>query len=106
MPEAPLKSFLKRKPRRKFDPLGSGFDIDQANALGFQRGPQGHLQSRNPLTGQILKGIKHPTFDLALETDRKLGFLPYQDRQTGAIFTFKKNPDPNRFILFKRSHKK
>ena len=38
-----------------------------------------HWSSRDPRTGMILKNPKHPTFKLALEEDRKLGYTPYYD---------------------------
>ncbi len=45
-----------------------------------------HLDSRNPITGEILKSENHPTFRQALEEDMRLGYLPV--RINGKIYTF------------------
>jgi hypothetical protein len=49
-----------------------------------------HAFSRNPETGLLLKTPKHPTFNLALEEDKKAGYLPYSDG-AGNIYTFSKD---------------
>lgn len=82
----------------KFDPRGKGFDTKSSRASGAKRGAQGHLPSRDPRTGQVLKGLKHSTFDRAIRADAKAGFKPFVDRGTGRVHTFKGgNPDAKRF---------
>lgn len=50
-----------------------------------------HLPSRNPITGEILKSELHPTFNLALEEDEKLGYKAY--KKDNKVYTFDKIPD-------------
>lgn len=57
-----------------FDPEGSGYDSRTARLAGIKRGPDGHMASRDPVTGMQLKGRRHPTFDKAIETDRREGY--------------------------------
>lgn len=84
-----------------FDPFGAGFDTDNSRASGARpatSGPnKGHLPSRDPRTGQILKGRAHESFDKAIEEDLGLGFRPFIERGSGRIFTFRDSPDPKRF---------
>ena len=59
----------------KFDPEGIGYDLETAVAAGLTPDPQnGHWPSRHPDTGQVLKGRQHPTWDLAEQADRQLGY--------------------------------
>lgn len=60
-----------------------------------------HLPSRNPITGEILKFKDHPTFDLAIEEDKKLGYLPYIDNE-GKIYTFNKKPNMKKYKPYKK----
>lgn len=60
-----------------------------------------HLPSRNPVTGEILKSKDHPTFNLAIEEDKKLGYLPYIDDE-GKIYTFDKKPNMKKYKPYKR----
>ena len=62
----------------KFDPEGEGYDIDTAVAAGMKPDKTGHWQSRNPSTGQILKGRKHTTFNLTEEGEAKAGYEIYK----------------------------
>jgi hypothetical protein len=51
-----------------------GYDYDTAIAAGLQPKEKGeHWPSRNPETGQILKGRKHPTFRKTRKAERKMG---------------------------------
>ena len=93
-------------PKTIFDPSGAGFDIEASRASGATRSTVpgenfGHLPSRDPRTGRILKGFKHESFAIAIREDAKIGFFPFVDKKTGAIHTFKKNPDPKRFTAKK-----
>lgn len=62
--------------RPEFDPRGSGYDYASALAHGVQRQPVagGHMSSRDPQTGQSLKGAGHPTFWMGLEGDKQAGY--------------------------------
>ena len=88
----------KRLPPSKRSGRGD-FDSATARARGMTRGPSGHLPSRDPVTGKILKRISHPTFNKAIAADAKLGFKPFRNVKSGAIHTFKRNPNTK---LFKR----
>ena len=68
-----------------FDPEGDGYDYDQARAAGMEPGEDGHWQSREPNSGLQLKGRKHPTFDKAIETDRRMGYG--LEKQNGRYYT-------------------
>lgn len=48
--------------RRRFDPMGKGYDIETARKSGMTRDKTGHMGSREPKSGVILKGRRHPTF--------------------------------------------
>lgn len=79
-----------------FDPEGGDYDYATARARGM--GPagseagenMGHWPSRDPETGMILKGRRHPTFDLAIEEDAKLGYR--MKKKDGRYFTEKDQP--------------
>ena len=53
------------------------YDIKRAKELGYTKGANGHMPSRDYITGRILKDLQHPTIDKALEYDRKAGYIPY-----------------------------
>lgn len=57
-----------------FDPEGRGYDYNAARKSGIKRDETGHYPSRNPRTGQILKGRKHPTFGKTVEGERSAGY--------------------------------
>ncbi len=68
-----------RSRKKKFDPEGSGYDYDTARDAGLTPKPvegddKPHWPSRDPRTGVLLKGRKHPTFQLGVEEDEKLGY--------------------------------
>ena len=56
-----------------FDPEGSGYDQIRADELGYTRDKAGHLPSIDSETGMILKGLKHPTWDLMAGEEKRLG---------------------------------
>jgi len=78
--------------RKKFDPQGSGFDMDTALKFGMKpfAGPgpnKGHFGSVVPATRaqesgvgvppgsyMILKGANHPTFHKAVAAEKRRGF--------------------------------
>ena len=60
--------------KKKFDPEGSGYDYEEAIKGGEKPKKKGeHWSSRNPKTGQILKGKKHKTFHLAEKGEKEAG---------------------------------
>lgn len=61
-----------------FNPEGTGYDILTAIAAGLKRNSSGHMGSLDPRTGQVLKGRKHPTFDLMLKEENRLGNLVFK----------------------------
>ena len=70
-----------------FDPEGDGYDYRTARLAGVQRGPDGHMGSRDPVTGMQLKGRRHPTFNQAIETDRMEGYG--LEKRNGRYYTQK-----------------
>lgn len=74
-----------------FDPEGSGYDYDSAKKGGLKRDKTGHLGSRNPKTGQMLKGRKHPTWDLAMKGEKKMGYKVYR-KADGKYYSGKTKP--------------
>lgn len=63
-----------------------------------------HAFSRNPQTGEILKKENHPTFKMAIEGDAKAGYKAYRNKETGKVYTFKKEPDKNKYEIFKSTN--
>tara|TARA_R100000742_G_C4279640_1_gene104910 strand:+ start:4753 stop:7404 length:2652 start_codon:yes stop_codon:yes gene_type:complete len=63
-----------------------------------------HAFSRNPQTGEILKKENHPTFKMAIEGDIKAGYKAYRNKETGKIYTFKEEPDKNKYEIFKSTN--
>jgi len=59
---------------KKFDPEGRDYDYESAKAAGLERDATGHLPSRSPLTGQILKGKSHPTFHKTIKGEKEAGY--------------------------------
>lgn len=57
-----------------FDPEGSGYDYAGAG-FDVTRDALGKMRSRNPRTGQILKGRKHPTYKLTEREEKKEGYV-------------------------------
>jgi hypothetical protein len=75
------------KKKKKFDPEGSGYDMDSALAHRMGRDETGHMGSVVPTSLQqmkdlglpqdsymVLKGGKHETFHLAVEAELERGF--------------------------------
>jgi len=58
----------------KFDPEGDGYDYESAKAGGISPDKTGHWASRNPVTGQMLKGRSHKTFHLTEAGEAKAGY--------------------------------
>ena len=69
----PVKYSEAKEDSGKFDPEGSGYDMDAAVACGLEEDETGHWPNRCPHTGQLLKGRKHETWDLLEEGEKKAG---------------------------------
>lgn len=72
--EAPSIDFSDMKRRSEFDPEGDGYDYDTAKAAGLGPDIDGNWPSRNPKTGQILKGKQHETYYLVEDQEKKFGY--------------------------------
>ena len=77
-------SVLKKK--KPFDPEGSGYDYEAAQKAGLKPGPDGHWPSREPKTGLVLKGRKHPTYGKALRSDVGMGYAHIK-RKNGRYYS-------------------
>lgn len=70
-----------------FDPLGGGYDIKAARKAGMKRDKTGHMSSRSP-SGQILKGMYHPTFHKTIAGEKAAGYEMYKG-DDGKLFSRK-----------------
>ena len=66
--------------KKKFDPEGEGFDDEGFEKSGGRADSKGKKSSRDPKTGLIFKGRKHPTFHKTLEAEKKLGFEVFKGK--------------------------
>jgi hypothetical protein len=57
-----------------FDPEGKGYDYQTAISANMVPPAGQHWQTRNPKTGQVLKGRKHETFIPAWREDRSMDY--------------------------------
>jgi len=62
----------------EFDPEGEGYDYETAGRYGIRPDDKGHWPSREPETGLLLKGKKHPTFEKTIKAEQKLGYKIYK----------------------------
>ena len=64
--------------KKKFDPMGSGYDYETAKKEGVKpvMGDDGkpHWGSRAPKSGKILKGRSHKTFRKAQSGEELMGY--------------------------------
>jgi hypothetical protein len=58
----------------KFDPEGTGYDYITAKRNGMTPDKTGHWSSREPNTGQILKGRQHKTYPLTVQGEINAGY--------------------------------
>ena len=75
--------------RRKFNPEGSGYDMQSARKAGLKPDKTGHWASRDPHTGLILKGRKHPTYHKTVAGEKTAGYT-IQRRANGRYYSVKK----------------
>ncbi len=57
-----------------FDSEGPGYDYTTAEQFGIKPDETGHWPSREPTTGQILKGKGHKTFNLTIKGEEEAGY--------------------------------
>ena len=73
----------------RFDPEGDGYDYAGAKSGGIKPDETGHWASRNPKTGQILKGRKHPTFFKTEAGEKEAGY-EIKKGAGGKYYSYKK----------------
>ena len=66
-----------------------GYDYDAAKAIGATPDETGHWQSRDPESGRIFKGRRHPTIFLTRKAEREAGYKMY--RKKGLLYSKKIN---------------
>ena len=57
-----------------------GYNYESALSAGIGPDSTGHWASRNPQTGEILKGRKHPTFNLTKKGEKEAGYELYRKK--------------------------
>ena len=72
-----------------FNPEGKGYDYETAKKHNIKPDSTGHWPSREPKTGQLLKGAKHPTFNKTLAEEKRLGYKVYKGKN-GKYYSKKK----------------
>jgi len=85
--KGPISAFAEAA-KRSFNPEGSGYDYESAKAAGLGPDETGHWPSRNPRTGQILKGKAHATFHKTEASEKKAGFT-IKKGENGRYYSFK-----------------
>jgi hypothetical protein len=79
-------------PNKKFDPEGEGYDYETAQKHGITQDSTGHWPSREPNTGQILKGAKHKTYHKTVEGEKKAGY-DIQKEKDGRYYSRKQKKE-------------
>lgn len=66
----------KAKSPAKYEKVNKKYGYDYNSAMKAGLGPDetGHWPSRNPETGQILKGRKHPTISRTKKAEKEMGY--------------------------------
>ena len=57
-----------------------GYDYAAAKKAGLKPDSDGHWASRDPNTGRILKGRKHPTMRLTKKAEKAAGYKIYKKK--------------------------
>jgi hypothetical protein len=70
-----------------FDPEGGEYDMKAAKKAGEKPDETGHWPSRNPRTGRIYKGRRHPTWHKTVEGEKKQGLEIYKDKKDGYYYS-------------------
>ena len=63
-----------------FNPEGEGYDYETALKAGMRPDKTGHWSSREPKSGQLLKGRKHKTFHKTIAGEAKAGYKIYKGK--------------------------
>ena len=86
-----VDTFLKNNKKYlvPFDPEGDGYDYQTAIAGGVKPDKTGHWPSRNPKTGQILKGKGHKTFNKTIKGEIDVGNEIFKG-EDGKYYSFPK----------------
>lgn len=88
-------------PKRKaFDPEGSDYDYETAEAEGLGPDKTGHWPSRAPSSGQILKGKGHETFHLTEKGESEAGYEIFKNDEDGRYYS-----RPKKATKFEHYHK-
>ena len=74
---------------KKFDPEGTGYDYVTAIKAGMKPDSLGKWDSREPKSGQILKGQKHETDDKTVKGEKEAGYEIYKGKD-GKYYSKKK----------------
>jgi hypothetical protein len=74
--------------KEKSTQLKYGYDYEEAEKRGIKRDATGHMQSRVPETGRILKGKKHPTIYKTKAIEKALGYKIV--KKDGKLYSVKK----------------
>jgi len=72
-----------------FEPEGTGYDYETATRYGIKPDETGHWPSREPTTGQILKGQKHETYHKTIKGEEEAGYEIYKGKD-GSYYSRKK----------------
>ena len=70
----------KRLKQAGFDSEGKGYDYESAKAAGIKPDKRGKWQSRDPKSGLILKGRKHPTWSLTEKGEIEAGYRIFKKK--------------------------
>ena len=73
-----------------FDPEGKGYDYAGAGFSVVRNPVTKKMRSRNPRTGQILKGRKHPTYKLTEREEKKEGYVIAKLFPKGKYYSYKR----------------
>jgi hypothetical protein len=66
-----------------------GYNYSGAIKAGITPDETGHWDSRDPETGEIFKGRRHPTISKTKQAERKFGYKIKNIK--GTLYSFKKN---------------
>ncbi len=69
-----VEALAQQKRIRAFDAESSAYDYASARAAGLGPDAIGHWPSRDPKTGLLLKGRKHPTWIKTVEGEKQAGY--------------------------------
>ena len=82
-----------RKGGIPFNPEGKDYDYRSAVKFGLKPDKTGHWPSRDPKSGMLLKGRKHPTWSKTVEGEASAGFEIFQEN--GRYYSRpKRKPNP------------